>query len=117
MDECFNSLNTVSEKTTGKLGYAIARNLRKLSEELVEYQKLKDKAIIKHGTKNENGSSVIEVGSEAFEKYVNEMKEYMSISHDVDIFFVTENEVINSDLNGKEMLAIDFMIRKDNANE
>ena len=117
MDEYFNSLSTVSEKTTGRLGYAIARNLRKLSEELVEYQKLKDKAIVKHGVKDENGNSRIEIGSEAFEEYIKDMKEHMDISHEVDIFTVSEDEVINSDLNGKEMLAIDFMIRKDDTNE
>ena len=45
MDECFIALNSIAERTNGKLGYAIARNIRKLSEELVEYQSLKDKAI------------------------------------------------------------------------
>lgn len=111
MDECFNALNDISERTTGKLGYAIARNLRKLSEELVEYQSLKDKTIAKYGEPDSEGRASIQVGSEAFEKYINEMKEYMLIEHDVQIFTVTEDEVLKSDLNAKEMLAIDFMIQ------
>lgn len=110
MDECYLALNNISEKTTGKLGYAIARNLRKLSEELVEYQSFKDKIICKYGVEID-GTYSIQIGSEAFEKYINEMKEYMTIEHDVQIFTVTEDEVLNSDLNAKEMLAIDFMIQ------
>lgn len=111
MDECFNALNDISEKTTGRLGYAIARNLRKLSEELVEYQSLKDRAIVKYGNEDSEGRVSIQVGSEAFDNYINEMKEYMSIEHDVQIFTVSEEEVLKSDLNAKEMLAIDFMIQ------
>lgn len=110
MDDCYNALNNISERTTGRLGYAIARNLRKLSEELVEYQSLKDKAICKYG-QEADGTYSIQIGSEAFENYINEMKEYMNIEHDVQIFTVTEDEVLSSDLNAKEMLAIDFMIQ------
>lgn len=118
MDEYFNALNGVAEKTGGRLGYAIARNLRKLSEELVEYQALRDKAIVKYGSAGENGKYSILVGSEAFDSYIEEMKEYMDISHDVDIFIVDESEVISSPLNAKEMLAIDFMtVHKEDKNE
>lgn len=116
MDDYFQRLNTISEKTKGRLGYAIARNLRKLSEELVEYQNLKDKAITKYGIV-EDGVSRIQVGSVEYEKFLEDMKEFMDIQHDVQIFFVSEDEVINSDLNGKEMLAIDFMVKKEDADE
>jgi hypothetical protein len=109
MDEYFTALSEVSEKTNGKLAYGIARNLRKLSEELVEYQTLKNKAIIKHGERDENGNVAVLIGSEGYDKFIEEMKEIMDISHDVDIFTVKEEEVINSSLNAKEMLAIDFM--------
>ena len=112
MDEYCTALSDISEKVSGKLGYAIARNIRKLSEELIEYQTLKNEAIVKHGTTGDDGNSSIEVGSEAFKNYVEDMKEYMAISHDVDIFTVSEEEVINSSLNAKEMLAVDFMIER-----
>ena len=35
----------------------------------------------------------------------------MNIEHEVQIFAVTAEEVLNTDLNAKEMLAIDFMIQ------
>lgn len=109
MDEYFNALGDISEKTTGRLAYGIARNMRKLSEELVEYQTMKNKAIVKYGEKNDDGTYGVLIGSESYEKFIQEMKEVMDISHDVDIFKVKENDVINSSLNAKEMLAIDFM--------
>lgn len=112
MDEYLALLNDIAEKTTGKLGYGIARNIRKLSNELVEYNALKNKTIIKYGEKTENGNSSIKVGSEAYDKFLSEMEDVMNISHNVDIFLIPEGDVINSDLNGKEMLAIDFMIQK-----
>ena len=109
MDEYFNALGNISEKTTGRLAYGIARNMRKLSDELVEYQTLKNKAIIKYGEKNDDGTYGVLLGSESYDKFIQEMKEVMDISHDVDIFTVKEDEVIKSSLNAKEMLAIDFM--------
>lgn len=111
MDDCLNALVSISERATGKMGYSVARNIRKLSEELTEYQSFKDKTIVKYGTTDENGQARIQVGSEAYNSFVNEMKEYMDIEHDVQIFTVTEEEVLKSDLNAKEILAIDFMIQ------
>ena len=116
MDDYFQRLSSVSEKTKGRLGYAIARNLRKLSEELVEYQNLKDKAITKYGKADDDGVSRILIGSDEYEKFLEDMKEFMDIQHDVQIFFVSEEDVINSELNGKEMLAIDFMVSKEATN-
>ena len=115
MDEYFMALSNMSEKATGRLGYAIARNLRKLSEELVEYQTLKDKAINKYGEVGEDGVARIKVDptSEVFQSFTEDMKEYVDIEHDVQIFTVSEDEVVNSTLNAKEMLAIDFMITKE----
>lgn len=117
MDEYYFALDKLSEKATGRLGYAVARNLRKLSEELVEYQSLKDKAIEKHGEKGDDGVSRIKIGSDEYKLYLTEMKEYMEIQHDVPIFFVKESDLMNSDLNAKEMLSIDFMIGKESEDE
>ena len=119
MDEYFTALSNMSEKATGRLGYAIARNLRKLSEELVEYQTLKDKAINKYGEVGDDGVARIRIDpdSEAFKSFTEDMKEYMDIEHDVQVFTVSEDEVINSPLNAKEMLSIDFMIIKEVQNE
>ena len=112
MDNHLQNLKSISGKVTGKLAYAVARNMRKISEELVEYQSLKDKAIYKHGEKNEDGSATIKSGSEGYAKFMEEMKEIMDISHDIDIQTITENDLCSSSLNADEILRIDFMIEE-----
>ena len=110
MDNYLQSMKRISEKVTGKFAYEVARNMRKISEELVEYQNLKDKAIFKYGQQNEDGSASIKVGSEAYEKFLEEMRDYAEISHDVPIQMITQEELLSSTLNANEILTIDFMV-------
>ena len=117
MDNNLQAMKKISEKVTGKFAYAVARNMRKISEELVEYQNLKDKTIFKYGEKLEDGSASIKVGSEAYDKFVEEMKEYAEISHDVPIQMVTKEELLSSSLNANEILTIDFMVEEGGTNE
>ena len=110
MDNYLQAMQNISEKVTGKFAYAVARNMRKVSEELVEYQNLKNKAIFKYGETDETGRASIKVGSDAFEKYIEEMKEYADITHDVVIQTITKEELLSSPLNANEILTIDFMV-------
>lgn len=110
MDNYLQAMQEISEKVTGKFAYAVARNMRKISEELVEYQNLKNKAIFKYGETDEMGRASIKIGSDAFEKYVEEMKEYSDITHDVTIQTITKEELLSSPLNANEILTIDFMV-------
>lgn len=111
MDKHLSFLNSISSKVTGKLAYAVARNIRKISSELIEYNEIRDELIIKHGEQTENGSYAIGVGTEGFKKFVNDIKEYADIEHDVDIYEVDEDTICNSSLNAEEILSIDFMIK------
>ena len=113
MDEYLRALQTVSNKVTGKFGYAVARNMRNLSNELVEYRTLKDKTIKAFGVINEQGNYQIEIGTEAFEKYVEEMKQYTNIEHDVQLMMIGQNELLKSPLNANEILSVDFMVKEE----
>lgn len=117
MDNYLQAMRNISEKVTGKFAYAVARNIRKISEELVEYKSLKDKAIYKYGEQRDDGSAVIKVGTEAYDKFIDEMKEYADISHDVPIQMITKEELLSSSLNANEILTIDFMIEEGGTNE
>ena len=112
MDINLQAMQKISEKVTGKLAYAVARNMRKISEELVEYQNLKNNAIFKYGEKGEDGRASIRVDSDAYIKFLEEMKEYSDISHDVPIQMVTKEELLSSSLNANEILTIDFMVEE-----
>lgn len=116
MDNYLQAMQNISEKITGKLAYAVARNMRKISEELVEYQNLKNNAIFKYGEIGEDGRASILIGSDAFKKFVEEMDEYADISHEVAIQKITQAELLASPLNANEILTIDFMVEEGGPN-
>lgn len=116
MDNYLQAMQNISEKVTGKFAYAVARNMRKISEELVEYQNLKNNAIFKYGETGEDGRASILVGSDAYKQFIEEMKDYAEISHDVVIQKITTDELLSSSLNANEILTIDFMVEEGGPN-
>ena len=113
MDIYINALSKISDNVTGKLAYAVARNIRKLSNELVEYQNMNNKTIEKYGTKNDKGTYSIRVDSEEYLKYLEEMQDVQDLEYEIDIQTVSEDIIENSNLNAQEILSIDFMIAEE----
>jgi predicted nucleic acid-binding protein len=113
MDDYLRALQAISSKVTGRFGYAVARNMRNLSNELVEYRTLKDNTIKAFGVINEQGNYQIEIGTEAFEKYIEEMKQYTNIEHDVQFMLIGQDELLKSPLNANEILSVDFMVKEE----
>lgn len=113
MNAYLYSLEQIAPKTQGKLAYAIAKNIRKLANELVEYNDIKDKALVKYGTADENGiySIKIDGASETFRRFVEEMQPYDNDISDVSITMVNPDDVYNAGLNGTETMQILFMIK------
>lgn len=111
MDKHLSFLNSISSKVTGKLAYAIARNIRKISSELTEYNKIRDELITKHGETTDNGTYSISVGTDAYKKFIKDISEYAVIEHEVDIYPIDEETICNSSLTAEEMLQLDFMIK------
>lgn len=105
-----NSLTVLSKKVKGKLAYGVARNIRKLTNELTEYEEIKNNYIMEHGTESEDGRFSIDLKSEEYKKFLEFIKEFLLIEHDVDIFMISEEEIFNSDLTADEILSLDFMI-------
>lgn len=112
MSNHLKSLRSISTKVRGKLGYAVARNIRKISNELIEFENLRLEHIRKYGTENENGECVIKKNTEEYHKFLTDMQEYATIAHDVDIYNVDADIVMNSDLTADEMIKIEFMIKE-----
>lgn len=108
-----SSLVEISDKVTGKIGYAVSYNIRKLTNEIPEYEKMRDELINKYGEKDETGQVGIKIGSEAYEKYMSEMKQYDDIEFDINIIMVKPEDLESSDLTAKEMLGMSFMIDED----
>ena len=110
MDEYANALSNLMEKTQGKLGYAIAKNFRLMTNELKEYIGLKDSAINKLGEQDEDGRIRIRIGTDAHKQYLEEMKQYDDIESDVNLVMVKPDDVYSSNLNAMEISGILFMV-------
>lgn len=108
-----NYLQSISSKVTGRLAYAVARNIRKISNECQEFIKIKDDFVRKYGTQTEDGNFVVQQNSDHYNKFMDELKIYTDIQHDVDIYTIDEKELWESDLNADEMLMIEFMVKGD----
>ena len=107
-----DALNNVAGKVNGMLAYAVARNIRKIGNEVGEYICIKNSNIEKYGELGDDGVSRIVIGSDGFKKYVEAMKEYDNIEHDVDIFTVSPSVLNDSQLNANDIMNIEFMFEE-----
>lgn len=96
------------------IGYACARNYRKINDACLEFLKIRNSAFNDYGEDDLNeegkptGMKVIAVDSENFTKFKEEIDKYVNIEHDVDVMMLKYNEAIGK-LTGKELLELDFM--------
>ncbi len=110
MDMALNVLQEISTKTSGKLGYIVAKNMRILANELVEYNKIKDETIKEFGSPDDEGHYSIKVDSPEFKQFVAKMQEYADIETDVNIITIDPELIYSTDITGAEINAILFMI-------
>lgn len=110
MSNYLMSLKNISEKVNGKLAYAVSRNMRKLANEVLEFETIRNNLIEKYGEKNEEGIFVIKIASESYGKFMEEISEYTYIEHEVDIYTINPEVLFSSTLNAEEMSQLDFMI-------
>lgn len=104
-------LQSISSKVTGRLAYAVARNIRKIANECQDFMKFKDDLVRKYGTQTEDVNLVIQQNTESYSKFMDELKIYTDLQCDVDIYIVDEKELWESELNADEMLMIEFMVK------
>ena len=105
-----NYLDAIASKCTGKLGYYVAKNLRLLKNELVEYNDKRNELIRKYGTQN-GDNIVIENGSEAYFNFMKELKEYDSIESGVNLIKFDSSLLENSTLDAREqMVMLEYFI-------
>lgn len=98
-----------------KIGYAAARNHRRLAECLTEYERFRNSLIEKYGEheKDENGNELPSISlsstSPNFKMFLSELAPYNEMEHEVELMELPYSEVIGS-LSGEEILAIDWML-------
>jgi len=107
--EAYQSLGIlISLKETGRLGFAIAKNSRKLMDELVEYSAKRDELIQKYGDDLGNGS--FKLSPENAIKYDKEIAQYNTMDFEFTPTTVTEDDFTHSNLTSDQMYALMWMV-------
>lgn len=117
MDEDLYYLHEISAKVAGKLGYYVAKNARILTNELVEYGKIKDNLIKEYGTADESGRYSLSMDSPNFAEFATKLQEYSDIECNVNLMMIDPEIVYDSGLNGQEISSILFMIKDEEVND
>lgn len=97
-------LSTLGE--TGKLGYAIARNLRKLKDSATEYFEMRSKFFHEFGTKKNGMYSV------PIDVYTENMGDIGRIEHEVDIYQIDEETFFSGGLTSSQMEQLMWMVKE-----
>lgn len=87
--------------TRGIVGYKIARNLRMINEELVEYLKFKRELFEKYG-RAENNQLIIDKENEPM--FLAELKPFAEQEVEFNFRTITEEELEQSNLNASQMM-------------
>ena len=89
--------------TKGIVGLKIARNLRMINEELLEYNEKKLEIFRKYG-REENGQLIVDKDSEHYQDFINELKPYQDMEVSFDFKTFTDEELAESGLNANQMM-------------
>ncbi len=76
----------------GKLGYAIARTKRLITDNLSDFNTLKDELVVKYGQQNDQGNYYVDPQSENYADFIREITPLLDISVDIDIYKVPKDE-------------------------
>lgn len=99
---------------TDIIGYAAARNVRKLRDELHEYMQAREGLLRDYGEeiKDEDGNPTgkvrVPIDSERYPEFLERFKEFATIEHEPDIFKIKFEEAIGK-ISGTELLEIEWM--------
>ena len=97
-----------------KLGYIAARNARVINTALTEYYRFKEDLIRKYGKPDEKTETIsIRPGDSNFPIFAKELSEVGSLKQEVELMTTSSEDVIGI-LNGREILALDWMLTEVN---
>lgn len=102
------TLQQMSEQ--GVLGYAIAKNRRKLENELKEYLEKREELFEKYGQRE---GDQWRIGPDDVPAFLKEMGEYDAVEFEFDPTTVTEEAFCAGTLTSDQMYQLDWMVREE----
>lgn len=120
MERACEILNKFLDRTD-ILGYAAARNIRRLHEASVDHAKRKNDLLNEYGKPiydddgNDTGQRKIGIDDENYDKVLNQLNVSGNIEHTITIFSISYSDILNlSDpLTGREIMDLEWMLIDD----
>ena len=109
--QMFDSLVVLNQaEETGVLGFAIAQNRRKLTEELKEYAAKRDELLRKYGT--DEGDGRFTIATDDVQAFSAELRPFAEMTADVNVRQISEEEFCSGSLTSSQMLVLDWMVKE-----
>lgn len=105
-------------KYSNRIGYAAARNARRLTDELTEYLACKSRLLAKYGTPEvdadgvQTGRYTVSVNSDNGRAYLREIAQYVDIKHEPNLMLLPFSEA-EGVMTGAELFGADWMFFDD----
>lgn len=109
MFESLLVLNQAEEK--GVLGFAIAQNRRKLSEELKEYAAKRDELLKEYGT--DEGGGKFRLDPAVIPAFSSALRPFAEMTSDVAVRQVSEEDFCSGSLTSTQMMTLEWMVKED----
>lgn len=105
--QCASVLRSLDEK--GLFGFAIAKNLRKLDEELVEYTEKRTELVQKYGTIY---GTKYEIKNENIKEFLDELGKYGNETFEFNPQTVNSELFCSGSLTSSQMYLLDWMVKE-----
>lgn len=111
-------LESFLNTATGKFGYAVARNVRKIKEACAEFLQIRSRLIEELGEKqldkdgNPTGNVIIKIGTEKYNEYNKKIGEIADIVHSVEIFRIPYDSLPDT-VTAQNMIDLEWMLIDD----
>lgn len=111
-------LESFLNTATGKFGYAVARNVRKIKEACAEFLQIRSRLIEELGEKqldkdgNPTGNVIIKIGTEKYNEYNKKIGEIADIIHSVEIFRIPYDSLPDT-VTAQNMIDLEWMLIDD----
>lgn len=110
--QLYDSLHVLAQaEEKGVLGFAIARNRRKIAEELKEYMAKRDELLAEYGT--EESAGTYKLTPEAAQAFSAALRPFAEMTADVAVHQVTAEEFCSGNLTSSQMLTLEWMVKEE----
>ena len=109
MCEMLTSTEDIMEKARGAFAYALARNVRRLTDAAQEFMVARNDLLHEYGTEGEDGTVKLKIDSEGFVEFAKRIEPLTVISYEVEITKVTQDEIPDT-MSASEILNVIWMV-------